>query len=303
MGGLTNFFKTNTIDRKQSIIGYSYVTPAVIYFIAISLIPMLYALYMSFHQWSLLSGNEEHEFVLFLNYINMLKDPIFMRSVGNTFLYAMIYVPVGLMTALVFSVMLNSGIRFVGLFRTIYFMPYITSSIAVGYIWVWLYNPTFGFFNELLAPFGLQSYFLHSTSTSLISITVVKIWKDLGFQILIVLAGLQSIPGSIYEAAKIDGITRWTQFWRITVPMLYPTISFLAVVGVIRAFQIFQEVYVMTSDGGPLDSTRSMVYHIQETAFNSYKMGYGAAMTFGLFVIIMTVSVVQSKLINRKLGR
>ncbi len=291
------------MDTKRSLTGYIYTLPVVLYFILIGLIPMVYALYMSFHEWNLLSAQEGHVFIFLKNYINMFRDPIFMRSILNTLLYALIYVPAGLLLSLILGVMLNSGIRFVGVFRTIYFLPYITSGIAVGYIWLWLYEPTFGLFNKILAPFGMASDFLKSSSVSLISISVVKIWKDLGFQILIVLAGLQSIPGSIYEAAKIDGANRWNTFWKITVPMLYPTLSFLAVVGVTRAFQIFDEVYVMTNNGGPLDSTRTMVYHIQETAFKSYEMGYGSAMTFCLFVLIVLITLIQKKFIDRRLGR
>jgi multiple sugar transport system permease protein len=287
--------------KQREWIGLGFVTPTVLYFIFISLLPMLYALWMSFHQWSLLSADSTHPFLLFDNYINLLSDEVFLRSVGNTFLYALVIVPVSILLALWISVMLNSGIKYVGLFRTIYFMPYITSGIAVGFIWLWLFEPTFGLFNKMLAPLGLHSEFLFSTKTSLLSISVVKIWKDLGFQILILLAGLQSIPKNIYEAAKLDGIKRQTIFWRITVPLLYPTLSFLLVIGVIRAFQIFGEVYVMTSNGGPLDSTRSIVYHIQETAFKGYEMGYGAAMTFVLFIIILVVSKLQQTFIDKRL--
>lgn len=275
-----------------------FILPAVLFFLFVNIIPMLYAFFLSFHDWNLLSPHKA--FIFLENYARLLSDPIFLQSLWNTGLYVIIGVPLELGLSLLIAVLLNSGIKRVSLFRVAYFIPYITSIIAAGYIWMWLYDPTFGVINGLLSKIGISLPFLKSTVMALPSVAFMGVWMRLGFNVIIFLAGLQSIPDTVYEAAKIDGTSRWRTFRRITVPLLNPTIVFLAVMGVMRSLKIFGQIFVMTENGGPLNSTRSIVYHIVETSFQSHEMGYGAAMTIVLFFIIVGITLFQMKVLTKK---
>ncbi len=278
--------------------GILFVLPAVLFFLIVNVFPMLYAFFLSFHDWNLLSTQKS--FIFMENYGKLLSDPVFLRSLWNTFLYVLIGVPLELALSLLIALLLNSGIKRVSVFRVAYFIPYITSIIAAGYIWTWLYDPTFGVINALLTKIGLFFPFLKSTTMALPSVALMSVWMRLGFNVIVFLAGLQGIPDTVYEAARIDGTSRWRTFWRITVPLLNPTIVFLAVMGVMRSLKIFGQVFVMTDGGGPLNSTRSIVYHIVETSFLSHKMGYGAAMTVVLFFIIVAITLFQMKVLTKK---
>jgi len=188
----------------------------------------------------------------------------------------------------------------VGLYRVVSFIPYITSLVAAGYIWTWLYDPTFGIINQTLSWFGMHLPFLKSTTMALPSIAMMSVWRGIGFNVVIFLAGLQGIPSTVYEAARIDCANRWRTFYKITLPLLNPTIVFLSVMGVMRSLKIFGEIFVMAETGGPLNSTRSIVFHIVETSFRKYQMGYGAAMTVVLFLIIIGITIFQMKVLTKK---
>jgi multiple sugar transport system permease protein len=277
--------------------GLIFVSPAVAFFLIVNIFPMLYALFLSLHDWNLLSTDKSFTFLE--NYYALFGDPSFLRSLLNTFLYAVIVVPLSLGLGLFFAMLLNAKIRASALFRTVYFIPVVTSVIAAGYIWTWLYDPSFGFINQMLEPLGIQLPFLRSTAMALPSIAIMAVWKNLGFNVVIFLAGLQGIPDYIYEAARIDGTSRKRTFWKITLPLLNPTVVFLSVMGVMNALKIFGEVFVMSNDGGPLNSTKSVVFEVVQTSFRSHQMGYGAAMTMVLFVLIIVVTVVQMKLLTK----
>lgn len=278
--------------------GLLFVAPAATFFLVVNIFPMFYALFLSFHDWNLLSVDKS--FVFLENYYALFRDPAFLRSLLNTFLYCVITVPLGLGLGLAVAVLLNARIRASALFRTVYFMPVITSVVASGYIWSWLYDPTFGFINQLLSGIGVQAPFLESTWMALPSIAVMSVWKSLGFNVVVFLAGLQGIPDYVYEAARIDGTSRWRTFWKVTLPLLNPTVVFLSVMGVMHSLKIFGEVFVMSEDGGPLNSTASVVYQVVETAFQSHRMGYGSAMTMILFTMIVAVTVFQMKVLTKK---
>lgn len=289
-------FKRNALSINTW--GILFIIPAATFFLVVNIIPMIYAFFLSFHDWNFLSSKMTYVFLE--NYINLLKDPLFLKSLWNTFLYTLIIVPLTLAFSLFCALLLNSGIKHVSFFRVIYFIPFITSIIAVGYIWKWLYDPTFGILNYMLAWIGLSCPFLKSTITSLPSIALMSVWKSLGFNIIIFLAGLQSIPDTVYEAARIDGANKWRTFWKITLPLLNPTVIFLTVMGIMHSLKIFSEIFAMTESGGPLHSTQSVVYRIVETSFKSYQMGYGAAMSTILFLIIITVTIIQMKILTKK---
>ncbi len=290
-------FKFLEDEKKQKMFwGYLFVFPAFLYFLCMNIWPMLYAFFLSFNDWNLLKV--EKKFVFLQNYFEVFQDKVFLTSLYNTFAYAIIIVPLGLMIAIFLSVLVNSGIKHVGIFRFMFFIPVITSSIAAGYIWMWLYEPTFGLFNDILSIINIQLPFLKSTYSAKLSIAAVVIWKNLGFQIVILLTGLGAIPNSVYEAAEMDGVTGWRRFRYITLPLLRPTIIFLSVTGFMKVLQMFGEIYVMAPTGGPLDSTTSVVFHIQKTAFESYRLGYSSAMTFILFLIILGITIFQIKYLS-----
>jgi multiple sugar transport system permease protein len=278
--------------------GLLFVAPAATFFLVVNLLPMLYALFLSFHDWNLLSANKS--FVFLENYYALMRDPGFLRALLNTFLYCIITVPLGLTLALLVAVLLDEKIRAKGLFRTMYFIPVVTSVVASGYIWKWLYDPSFGLLNQVLAPIGVQLPFLESTVWALPSIALMSVWKGLGFNVVVFLAGLQGIPAYVYEAARVDGTSRWRTFTRITLPLLNPTVVFLSVMGVMHSLKIFGEVFVMSEDGGPLNSTSSIVFQVVQTSFESHDMGYGAAMTMILFLMIVAVTVFQMKVLTKK---
>ncbi|MDD2716809.1 MAG: sugar ABC transporter permease [Candidatus Wallbacteria bacterium] len=294
---MNRFFEMEDKTRRM-FWGMLFILPAVVYFICLNIWPMFYSFFLSFNDWNLL--NPDKNFVFLNNYFALLHDTVFLRCLINNFCYTLVAVPVGLVLSLAIALLLNSGIRWLGLFRFMIFMPVITSGIAAGYIWMWLYEPTFGLINHLLSFVHLQCPFLLSPYTALASIALMTVWKSLGFQVVILLAGLTTIPDSIYQAAEMDGATGFRRFWHVTLPLLNPTMVFLSVMGVMNGLQLFGEIFVMAPNGGPLNSTRTVVFHIQQTAFRSYQMGYGSAMTFVLFAIILAVTVFQMKVLTKK---
>ena len=293
------FWPQSSMQWRQALWGYGFLAPILIFFLIVNIIPTIQAFSYSLLDWNLLQNTKQ--FVGLRNYARLCTDLVFMRSILNSFLFTAVTVPLGMVLALVLAVMLNTRIRGFRIFQTIYFMPFVTSLVAASFIWMWLYEPTFGIINYLLmSTCGLRLPFLTSPSTALLSIAAMKIWKYLGFEIIILTAGLQAIPDEYFDAARIDGANAIQRTWHITVPLLNPSLVFLAVVGTIKSMETFAEIFIMTDNGGPLHSTRTIVYNVQQTAFTSHKMGYGAAMTFVLFLIILGITILQLQLATRK---
>ena len=220
----------------------------------------------------------------------------------NTFLYVLYGVPTGLILSLAVALGLKRVNRFKGALRFLYFLPYVTALVAVSWVWRWLYQPN-GLFNDIAHNLGFGNVgFLGSTSQALISVTVVTVWYGLGFQVIIFLAGLEGIPDVFYEAAELDGATAWQRFRHVTLPLLNPTIVFLAVIGVIQSLQIFTQIRNLTTNGGPLNSTTSLVLYVYQLSFQTLpaRMGYGAAITVVLFVMILIITVVQLTVLTRR---
>jgi multiple sugar transport system permease protein len=268
----------------------------------IRILPTLSALQVAFYQWDMLS--DERPFVGLDNFERLAGDAVFRAALGNTLKYVALGVPTGLVIALGIALALARIRRLAGLFRAVYFIPFITSLVAAGWVWRWLYQPQRGSINELLGLVGIPSQpFLQSTSQALPSIVVVNVWHDLGFQIVIFLAGLHAIPELYYEAARLDGAGRWALFRHITLPLLNPTIVFLAVTSAISSLQVFSQVQNMSSQGtgGPLNSTLSLVLYVYQKAFGgAYQMGYASAMTVVLFALILAVTLVQLRVLSRR---
>jgi multiple sugar transport system permease protein len=273
-----------------------------VFFIFIRILPTLSALQVAFYQWDMLSDNRP--FVGLANFQQLPTDSNFRAALGNTLKYLVLGVPSGLILSLAIALALTRIKRLAGLFLTIYFIPFVTSLVAVSWVWRWMYQPQRGSINELLALIGIPPQpFLQSTSQALPSIVAVNVWHDLGFQIVIFLAGLHAIPNIYYEAARLDGAGRLALFRHVTLPLLNPTIVFLAVTSAISSLQVFTQVQNMSAQGtgGPLNSTLSLVLYVYQKAFGgAYQMGYASAMTVVLFALILSVTLIQLRVLSRQ---
>lgn len=273
----------------------------VIVFYTIFLIfPILYALVGSFFDWNPLVN--KFNFIGSTNYANAMKDPLFWLSMGNTLYFTVVTVLFRTIIALFIAVIINSVTRFKSLFRTIYFMPVITSMVAVSMVWKWMYDPKIGIFNMILQALGMEGLmWLKDANQALPSIMIMTVWKDMGFALVIFMAGLTGIPTTYYEAARIDGAGGWKAFRYITLPLLKPTMLFVLVTAVIGYLQVFTQVFMMTK-GGPETASYTIVYHLYYEAFSKYNFGYASAISFLLFVVIVVFSLLQFKMMKSDWG-
>jgi multiple sugar transport system permease protein len=281
--------------RKQRYAAYLFVLPSLVFLVLFVVYPIVAALYFSFTKYTLL---EAPRWVGLDQYRDLMTDPRFVTAIGNTFVFALMTVPVGTALALLMALVIDRPLRGMTFFRTTYYLPVVSSFVAVSYIWFWIYEPQFGVLNDLFEVFGLpRLYWLRDPSTAMLSIAILSIWKNVGYNMVIYLAGLQGIPTHLYEAAKVDGANSWQRFWKITVPLLSPTTFFVFVVYFIGALQMFVQSWILTQ-GGPLDSTLTVVYLIYQNGFEYLKMGYAAAMSMVLFVIIALITYVNTRIVR-----
>ncbi|MBO0993234.1 carbohydrate ABC transporter permease [Bacillus sp. SD088] len=285
------------LSSKEAFWGYIFITPIMLGFLVFMFYPLIASLYLSLTESD---GITPSTFIGIDNYVTLMSDKKFLNSLWVTVVYVAGTVPIGIILALLISTLLNQKIRFVNIYRTAFFIPYITSMVAVATVWKWLYNTDYGLFNGILSQLGLfEPPWLAKEGWAMFSIIIMSVWKGLGFNIVIFLAGLQNISPSMYEAAKIDGASAFKRFYYITVPLLRHTTLFVVVMAIIGSFQVFDQVYVMT-DGGPANSTSVIVYYIYQNAFLFFKQGYASAMAYILFAIIFIITMIQMKIANRK---
>jgi len=287
-------YRDLTIRQKQIVWAWIFLAIPVLFYTVIRFYPTGNAILISFQEWNLLGSRT---WTGLDNYTKLVNDPVFWKVFANTFLYLLIGTPVSLLISFVIAYHLDK-LRFGHSFiRMLYFLPFMTSAVAMAWVWRWFYQGVpIGLFNNFLAGMGIaQIEFLNSTTNALPAVLAPAIWAGLGFQIIIFMAGLRSIPQSYYEAARIDGVSWWTVLWEITLPLLRPTIVFIVVFSSIGFLRIFDHVFNMTTNnpGGPLNSTKPLVLMIYDTAFNSFDMGYAAAQTVVLFTILLLVSLLQ----------
>ena len=276
------------IRRSNNITGWSFAGPSVVIVLGLSFIPMIWAAYLSLTDSNLLSAGH---FIGLANYAALAKDPMLRQAFTNTFLLALMYLPIGLAAGLGVAILLNQKIRLIGFYRTCFLVPFVASAAAEGLLFSFIFDPDFGIVNAGLQAVGLpRQGFLQDPSQALVVLAIVYFWTQFGFNIVIYLAALQDIPQEVLEAAKIDGAGRWARFWHVTVPTVRPVTIFLLVWGLIDVFQFFDLVYT-TTRGGPLNSTLTLVYYIWELAFNFFTAGYGAAVAYVLFFTSLIVTV------------
>ncbi len=255
--------------------------------------PIIFAFIVSFYDWNLLLPDKP--FIGLANYIEVLKDPVFMKAVKNTVIYTMGVVPTQTLLALFLAFMMNRKFKGRTFFRVAFYLPAITSSVVTSIIFVWIYSRP-GLLNYLLSQIGINSEidWLTNPNTVLFSIMALNIWTTSGYFMISFLAGLQNIPVSLYEAAEIDGASTWTQFWKITFPMVRPVTYFVVVMSLIGCFQVFDQVFVMSS-GGPDNASTTMSYYAYKNSFKYFRFGFGAAAAVILAIIIFATTWLQKR--------
>jgi ABC-type sugar transport system permease subunit len=283
--------------RRATAAAWSFLAPSAVHLAALTLAPLVFTLFVSFHDWDLLGGS--NRFVGLANYREMFGDPLFWNALRNTAVYSL-YVPVTMALALGAALALDRPSRAVRVLRALVFLPTVVSFAAIAVVWQWMFNADYGLLNYVLRAVGLEGVdWLSDPRTALIAVMIVSAWVQIGYQMVIYLAGLQSIPATYYEAATLDGAGPWQRFREITLPLLRPVSVYLFVTGIIWSFQVFTLVYVMT-EGGPVHATDVLVYRIYQNAWEFRRMGYASAMSWFLFALLLVLTLAQWKVINRR---
>jgi multiple sugar transport system permease protein len=275
---------------------YLFISPGLIMFAIFNLFAIGYSFYLSFHKWNILEPAKP--FVGLDNYTRLIGDERFHQAVGNTAYYTAVAVPLTMIVGLLVALLLNNEIRGRGIFRTLYYVPVITPLVVSAIIWKWVYQGDYGLLNYYLTRLGLIEkplLFLADPDLAIPAVILMSAWGGTGYYMVVFLAGLQSIPEVYYDAAKVDGANWIQRLFHITVPLLAPTTFFLFVTSVIGSFQVFVQIYIMTS-GGPLHRTTTIGYYLYEKAFRHFDMGYATAMAYALFAMIFVVTLLQCRL-------
>lgn len=291
-----------SIRRAERRSGYLFILPNILLFSLFTLFPLVFTFILSFAEWD---GIHALKLIGFDNFINLFtgnRSDRFLKSLSNTFIYTIGTVPLIVIFSLLIAMLLNQNIRGRSFFRTIFFLPNITSMVAIGLVWGAIFAPQLGPINNVLRSLGIENPpgWHTATNTALITIMIVRIWQAVGFFSIIYLAGLQGIPEELYEAAIIDGTNNWQRFFHITFPMLTPTTFFIVIISILASFKVWDLVYVMTS-GGPGYSTNVLVYVITLFGFGLNQYGLAAAVSVILFLIIASLTIFQYRVQNRYL--
>ena len=282
---------------RRTLEAYLYLVPTILGLFVFSAGAVVASFLISFTQWEIVLPPR---WIWIENYRQLAETPLFWQILGNTFYYTLVYVPVSVFGAIPLAMLINQKLKGIMVFRTVYFLPVVSAGVAVAMVWGWMYNPSFGVINYLLdVLFGIEGpRWLSSLQWAMPSVIILGIWRDIGFYMMIYLAGLQGIPVELYEAARIDGAGWWAQFRRVTLPLLTPTTFFCLIMAVIGSFQVFEATYIMTQ-GGPSYTTTTISFYIFQNAFQWFHMGYAAALAYVLFAIIMTVTLIQFRMQSR----
>lgn len=279
--------------HQRQVLPYVFIAPNLLLFSAFMFAPLIYAFYISFFEWR---GIGATNFVGLGNYRTLFTDPVFWQSLRHTFVYAAGVVPTSIGLGLATALLLNRRVPGRAFLRSVYFMPVVISAVATGVIAQWIFNDSYGVINVALRAFGLGTIpWLNSPTWALASVIIATAWIRIGFCMVLYLAGLQSIPGMYYDAAQVDGASRWQQFRHVTWPLLMPTTFLLLILNIIFSFESFDLVFVMTG-GGPGYSTTVLPVYIYQSAFQTGRMGYGSAIGIVLLFIILIFTLVQWRL-------
>jgi multiple sugar transport system permease protein len=280
------------MQLRETMAAYVFLLPTIVGLLLFTAGPVLASIYISFTRWNILGTPH---WLGLDNYVRLSQDHTFWVTFWNTLYYTVVVVPCGTILALLLAMVMNLPLRGISFYRATYFLPVVSSIVAVALMWEWLYQPDFGLINYLLGvlfPHMTLPRWLASTTWAMPSIMIMSVWQGLGFNMIIFLAGLKGISPEYYEAARIDGAGRWALFRYVTVPQLSPVIFLVVILNVIGSFQVFDAAYVMTQ-GGPVDATRTIVYYLFENGFEWFNMGYAAAIAYVLFIMVLVVTLVQ----------
>ncbi|BFT70916.1 carbohydrate ABC transporter permease [Paenibacillus sp. P36] len=276
--------------------GYAMIAPGYVIYFAFIFIPLLISLYYSFTNYNFYSSPS---FIGLQNYARLLHDGTFAKAMTNTLVYAIWTIIPQIALGLILAVLLNGRIFGKVFARASIYVPNVTSMVAVSMIWLWIYDPSLGIMNRVFKTVGLDPVqWLYDPKTAMLAIVIMSIWKSLGYTMIIYLAGLQSIPSSLYEAAHMDGASKLRQFWSVTFPMLKPTTFFILIMTCINSFMVFEQVNILTN-GGPMGSTTTVVHQIYLRGFQDFQMGYASAMAMVLFAITLVITIVNFKYGNQ----
>ncbi|MEC1021077.1 carbohydrate ABC transporter permease [Bacillus paralicheniformis] len=291
----------NKIGWRDNVLAYTFLGPALLILSVFLVIPSIMAVYYAFTDYYLLTP-DLRKFVGFDNFIKLFKDPIFLKSLSNTLKFVVLVIPLQIGAALGLALLLNKKRKANTFFKVAYFSPVVMSLVVISVLWLYLLNPNEGMINNVLTHVGLPPQpFLTSPDQAIFTIVFVSVWQGAGFQMLIFLAGLQNIPGDVYEAAQLDGMNKWQQFIYITLPLLKPTSVFIFITTLISAFKLLVQPMVMTQ-GGPVNSTMTVVYYIYQTGFTDRMVGYASSIALLFGTMIGLVTLAQRKLVKEDEG-
>lgn len=271
---------------------YLFIGPMIVGLLLFRIGPIIAAFFMSFTRWNI---RTDPVFLGVGNYVELLNSATFWQVLGNTLLFAAVYVPAVMILALVLAVLINQKLSGIAFFRGLFFMPYITSMVAVAMVWNWIFSTRFGLLNNLLRNvFGATNVpaWLADSNTALLVLIIVTVWKTSGFQMMVFLAGLQGIPASLYEAARIDGAGRWQIFRWVTLPLISPVTFFVLILSIIEAFRTFEVTFAMTR-GGPLNASTTLSFYIYQNAFIYNRMGFASSLAYVLMALVGVITLLN----------
>ena len=281
----------------ENIWAFGFLALALVGFLGLNIVPIVASLFLSFTNWDALGAPS---MVGFSNFIKLTQDPIFFRALWNTIYFTAISVPGGMIISLALAMLLNRTLSGMSFFRTMFMLPVISSTVATALLWGLMLDPYIGLLNYILQAVHLPtSGWLTDVNMAMPAIIVISMWKGLGYNMVLFLAGLQGIPQELFEAARIDGANRWKEFFNITVPLLSPTTFFVLVISLISSFQVFDQTYVLTK-GGPQNATITLVYYVYQTGFQQLRMGYASAISFVLFIVSLLFVALQFRLFRER---
>lgn len=277
---------------------YIFLAPALIILGVFSIYPILHMITLSFYEWNMISPVKT--FVGLTNFINLASDMKFYQIIGNTLIYVIFTVGLNIILGMALALFLNRKTKISSFLQSIAFFPYIVSLASISLLWMWIMNKDFGLLNALLEFLHLQTIdWLGSTTYALISLIIISVWKGVGYNALIILASLQSVPQYLYEAARLDKASSWKIFRKITLPMISPTVFFLTLMDAIASFKVFETIQIIT-EGGPQNSTNTLVFALYEYGFHFYKIGYAASIGVVLFLIIAIFTIGYFVVLSKK---
>ena len=289
--------KRKSLFSGKKLMPWLMVSPYLIFLLVFVVFPVLFSFFLTFHKWNIIAPME---FIGTANYTRLFQDRLFWKAIGNTLKFLLLHIPLQLIVSLFLAQLLNQKLKAISFFRASFFMPVIVSGVVVTILWQQLLGYDSGLINRMLVNLGIQKVgWLIDPEIAIYSIAVMATWKNVGLYVILFLVGLQTVPTQYYEAAKLEGASRWQQFYHITLPMINPTVFMVVILSTIGGFSLFIEPYIMTG-GGPMNQTLSAVLYIYKQAFQYYNMGYSATLGFFYAFLIMTVVILQKRFIEKE---